>query len=212
MGHVLMTDNAHRPDLDRPDDGDCPQDKDESAADEITVFPEPLENDDHDPLGIEVASHIAHDIAGILPPPRGVSSSRRRRRRFGTEQRSGAGPDERDPKPLSQALNRLVSGRGWQTEVGLRRLLETWPEIVGPVNAQHSQPAGFENKVLAVRAESSTWATVLRQMAPQIVAKLNTELGDGSVQRIDVRGPAAPSWSHGRRSIRGSRGPRDTYG
>ena len=68
------------------------------------------------------------------------------------------------------------------------------------------------DQVLLVRAESTTWATVLRQLAPQIVAKLNAELGEGSVVRIEVRGPAAPSWKHGIRSVRDGRGPRDTYG
>ena len=41
---------------------------------------------------------------------------------------------------------------------------------------------------------------------------LNAELGEGSVVRIEVRGPAAPSWKHGIRSVRDGRGPRDTYG
>ena len=180
--------------------------------DDIAIFPEPLDTGDHDPLGIEVATRIAHDAAGILPPPRGVGIRRRRRRPQMNEQRSGAGPDARDPQLLGDALNRLVSRRGWKTQVGLRRMLEAWPQIVGPVNAQHAQPAGFADKVLLVRAESTTWATVLRQMAPQIVAKLNAELGEGSVVRIDVHGPAAPSWSHGPRSVRDGRGPRDTYG
>ncbi|MDN5961949.1 MAG: DciA family protein, partial [Propionibacterium sp.] len=61
------------------------------------------------------------------------------------------------------------------------------------------------------RAESSTWASALRLLAPQLVAELNRRLGDGSVIRVDVRGPAAPSWRHGRRTVNG-RGPRDTYG
>ena len=113
---------------------------------------------------------------------------------------------------MGSALGKYVGRRGWQTQLGLRRLLQRWPQIVGPVNAQHCEPAGFNDQVLLVRAESTTWATVLRQLAPQIVAKLNAELGEGSVVRIEVRGPAAPSWKHGIRSVRDGRGPRDTYG
>ncbi len=179
---------------------------------DIGVFPDPLDSDEHDPLGIEVATQIARNIAGILPPPRGVSVRKPRRRPELNEQRSGSGPDDRDPQLLKSSLDRLVTRRGWKTQLGLRRLLESWPQIVGSVNAQHSQPVGFDNKVLSVRAESTTWATVLRQMAPQLVAKLNAELGEGAVIRIDIRGPAAPSWSHGPRSVRDGRGPRDTYG
>lgn len=186
------------------------------AGDEVVdalVFPDPVIADDHDPLGIEVASRLAHEVAGILPPPRGITPRRRRKwRPEFDEKRSGPGPDDRDPQPLGDALGSYVAQRGWQTQIGLRRLLDRWPQIVGPVNAQHCEPVGFAEKVLLVRAESTTWATVLRQLSPQLVAKLNHELGDGSVQRIEVRGPAAPSWKHGIRSVRDGRGPRDTYG
>ena len=65
--------------------------------------------------------------------------------------------------------------------------------------------------MLTVRAESSTWATSLRTIAPQLVAMLNEQLGQGTVTRVLVVGPEAPSWKKGRRSVPG-RGPRDTYG
>lgn len=180
--------------------------------DDALVFPDPVVADDHDPLGVEVATRIAYDVAGILPPPRGVTPRRRKSRSESEEQRSGAGPDDRDPQLLATALGKYVGRRGWQTQLALRQLLHRWPQIVGPVNAQHCQPAGFRDQVLLVRAESTTWAAVLRQLAPQIVAKLNAELGAGSVVRIEVRGPTAPSWKHGVRSVRDGRGPRDTYG
>lgn len=180
--------------------------------DDALVFPDPVVADDHDPLGVEVATRIAYDVAGILPPPRGVTPRRRKSRSESEEQRSGAGPDDRDPQLLATALGKYVGRRGWQTQLALRQLLHRWPQIVGPVNAQHCQPAGFRDQVLLVRAESTTWAAVLRQLAPQIVAKLNVELGEGSVVRIEVRGPTAPSWKHGVRSVRDGRGPRDTYG
>ena len=35
---------------------------------------------------------------------------------------------------------------------------------------------------------------------------------EGTVLRIEVRGPQAPSWKKGQRTIRNARGPRDTYG
>jgi predicted nucleic acid-binding Zn ribbon protein len=45
-----------------------------------------------------------------------------------------------------------------------------------------------------------------------VVKRLNEELGDGTVTVVEVLGPNAPSWKHGRRSARDGRGPRDTYG
>ena len=61
--------------------------------------------------------------------------------------------------------------------------------------------------MLTVRTDSSAWATQLRMMAPQLVAMLNEQLGDGTVTRVKVLGPDAPSWKQGRLSVRDGRGP-----
>ncbi|WP_157593420.1 DUF721 domain-containing protein, partial [Sedimentibacter sp. B4] len=78
---------------------------------------------------------------------------------------------------------------GWTREVNVHQLLARWPALVGPVNAAHSQPVGYADTVLTVRAESSTWATSLRTIAPQLVAVLNDQLGQGTVTRVVVIGP-----------------------
>jgi predicted nucleic acid-binding Zn ribbon protein len=65
---------------------------------------------------------------------------------------------------------------------------------------------------LELAAESTAWATQLRLLSRQILAKLRAELGPGVVVRIVVRGPTAPSWQHGPLRAPDSRGPRDTYG
>jgi predicted nucleic acid-binding Zn ribbon protein len=109
-------------------------------------------------------------------------------------------------------MDRFIDDRGWSTDVSLRVLLGRWPTLVGAANAAHSTPAGYCDGVLTVRTESTVWATSLRAIASQLVAKLNDELGDGAVTRIEVRGPQAPNWKRGRRTVRGGRGPRDTYG
>lgn len=166
--------------------------------------------DDHDPEGFELASQVAMGLSGLLPPSR-VGPPRRHRRRVHEEMRSGPGSDVRDPQPLGTAMERLVRARGWRTELGLRMIVSRWSALVGAANAEHSVPENYHDRILVVRAESSTWATALRTIAPQLVAELNRRLGDGSVVRVDVRGPAGPSWKHGPRSVPG-RGPRDTYG
>jgi predicted nucleic acid-binding Zn ribbon protein len=125
---------------------------------------------------------------------------------------SGAHPDDRDPQRLGAAVERLVDSKGWATEVNVRGLLARWPTLVGPVNAAHSHPEAFADTVLTVRTDSTAWATQLRLLAPQLVAMLNEALGDGTVTRVDVRGPDGPSWKKGRLSVRDGRGPRDTYG
>jgi predicted nucleic acid-binding Zn ribbon protein len=89
---------------------------------------------------------------------------------------------------------------------------------VGDQVAQHAQPVSFvkdpdtDGGRLVVQTDSTAWATQMRLLAPTVLTRLNAELGDGTVTFIEVRGPSAPRWSHGRRSVRGGRGPRDTYG
>ncbi len=161
----------------------------------------------HDPTGLGLARAIAGSVAG-----RGYRRRRYRPSRPVDPQSTGAHPDDRDPQLLGSAMDRLVESQGWSREISVRLLLGKWPALVGPVNAAHSTPIGYADTVVTVRAESTVWATSLRAMAPQLVAKLNAALGDGTVTRVEILGPQGPSWKKGRRSVRDGRGPRDTYG
>lgn len=161
----------------------------------------------HDPAGLDLAARIARTARG-----RTYRASSPRQRPQPTPTFSGAHPDARDPQPLGRVLDNLIAQQGWSTEVNVYVVLGRWPSIVGEAVAEHAQPEGYADGVLAIRCVSTAWAAQLRQLAPTIVAKLNAGLGEKSVTRIEVRGPDAPSWSHGRRSIRGAQGPRDTYG
>jgi predicted nucleic acid-binding Zn ribbon protein len=105
----------------------------------------------------------------------------------------------------------MIAEQGWRKDLSVAALLGHWADFVGEVNAAHTKPERFRNGQLIVRAESTTWATALRLLAPTIVARLNQSLGEATVQSIRVLGPQAPSWKKGPRSVRG-RGPRDTYG
>jgi predicted nucleic acid-binding Zn ribbon protein len=161
----------------------------------------------HDPTGLELAQTVARSLG---------AQARRRRRPKPTPQVgpqvSGARADDRDPKLLSDAVERLVETKGWATEINVQTLLARWALLVGTSIAEHSHPERYGDAVLTVRAASTSWATELRLLAPRLVAKLNDQLGDGTVVRINVVGPDAPSWKKGRRSVRDGRGPRDTYG
>ena len=57
-----------------------------------------------------------------------------------------------------------------------------WTEIVGADLAAHTRPDGFADGELAVTADSTAWATQVRLLAPQLVKRLNAELGDGTVR------------------------------
>ncbi|WP_079063570.1 DUF721 domain-containing protein [Streptacidiphilus griseoplanus] len=128
--------------------------------------------------------------------------------------RSGARADGRDPVPLGAAMRQLITERGWETPAAVGGVMGRWPQIVGPEIAAHCAPEhyGEESCELSVRCDSTAWATQLRLLAPQLVARLNKELGHGTVKVIKVQGPAGPPRSYGRLRAPGSRGPRDTWG
>jgi predicted nucleic acid-binding Zn ribbon protein len=175
--------------------------------------PDPPEEQD-EPTNIDEPNplDLARDITdrykrGGAPAPQG-------RRRRPTSSQPSAGPRSKrdDAVPISEVFGELIRDRGWGKQLDAQRVLEDWGSIVGPEVAQHSRVTGFADAVVHVETRTTAWATQLKLLAPRIVARLNELLGDGSVLRIEIRGPQAPSWKSGPRSIRGQRGPRDTYG
>lgn len=169
----------------------------------------------HEPTGLELARSLAASIGSRSSRRGDVGRSDRgrrpdRRRRF-DPQVSGARPDDRDPQLIGRSLDRLVDAKGWSREINVHTILGRWSVLVGPALAQHTVPEAYVDTVITVRASSTAWATQLRGLAPTLVARLNQQLGDQTVSRIQVLGPDVPSWKHGRRSVPG-RGPRDTYG
>lgn len=124
---------------------------------------------------------------------------------------SGAGPDSRDPQPLASLASSLVRSRGWSKQVSEGVVLGSWATVVGPEIADHAEPTSLNDGVLAIAAESTAWATQLRLMQSQILAKITAAVGQGVVTSVRITGPKAPSWRKGARHVSG-RGPRDTYG
>ena len=66
--------------------------------------------------------------------------------------------------------------------------------------------------MLTVEAESTAWATQLRMVQAQLLAKIAAAVGDGVVTSLKIVGPTAPTWRKGKLHIVPGRGPRDTYG
>ena len=117
-----------------------------------------------------------------------------------------------DPAPLGSAIDGLVADTGWELAVATGSVFGRWAQIVGPDLAAHTAPGRLADGELTVTADSTAWATQLRLLAPDLVRRLNAELGDGAVRTVKVLGPGAQRRQTGQWRVRGSRGPRDTYG
>lgn len=174
------------------------------------------DNDDGVDLAKSFLARAKAAAKGVRPGRGGAGSDGRRRTRRGQRNAPGSGwsgpaRDDRDPQALGAAVDRLVDEHGWGQDLAVHGVIARWSQIVGPDLAAHVRTEAYADGVLTVRADSTAWATQVRLLAPTVVRRLNEEIGDGVVIRVTVRGPQAPSWRKGPRSIPG-RGPRDTYG
>lgn len=188
-----------------PDPGNSSESGFESGA-----APDHPGEPEHDKQGLDLAKSLAGRLKG-MSPVKPVKRTRRRPRIDGA-QISSARPDDRDPQRLTNTLGRLMRDQGWEVDVAVHGVMARWPSIVGPEMAEHCKPESYQDTELTVRTDSTAWATQLKMLAPDLVRRLNAELGDGTVTRVNVQGPHTPSWRKGPRTLRGTRGPRDTYG
>lgn len=150
-----------------------------------------------------------------------LAAARRRANKFNREREQGKNgrssrsendqsSEYQDPQLLQQSFEELISQRGWREKMKDSDLFVRWSEVVGAEVADHVHPTSFSQGVLTLSAESTAWATQIRLIQEQMRATLTKE--GFEVSDIIVKGPHAPSWRKGGRSVKGGRGPRDTYG
>jgi predicted nucleic acid-binding Zn ribbon protein len=121
-------------------------------------------------------------------------------------------PQHADPQQLGAAIDGLLNAEGWTLAAATGSVFGRWAQIVGADLAAHTTPESLADGELTVSADSTAWATQVRLLAAQLVRRLNSELGDGTVLRVKVRGPVTSTRKPGEWRVRGGRGPRDTYG
>lgn len=165
-----------------------------------------------EPSGVDLA-RVALRAAKEQARARGDAAQQKKQARRGGL-RSGARADGRDPMALGAAINRLLNERGWETPAAVGGVMGRWPQIVGEDLANHCVPERYDEdeRVLVVQCDSTAWATQLRHLTPTLVARLNEDLGHGTVRMIKVLNPGGPPRRYGPLRAPGSTGPGDTYG
>jgi predicted nucleic acid-binding Zn ribbon protein len=152
-----------------------------------------------------------------------LAAARRRANKFNRERELKQGKKGRDarvesdqgseyqgPQLLNQSLEELIAQRGWREKMKDSDLFLKWSDVVGAEIADHVQPLTFTQGVLTLVAESTAWATQIRLIHEQL--RLTLTKAGFDISEIIVKGPHAPSWRKGGWSVKGGRGPRDTYG
>ena len=117
-----------------------------------------------------------------------------------------------DPQPLSSVFNEVIANRDWKQGIAEGNLFSEWEKIVGSDVAQHASPLTLLEGKLTIQTTSTAWATQLRLISADLLKTIRDSAPGALVDELVILGPHAPSWKRGLRTIRGSKGPRDTYG
>jgi predicted nucleic acid-binding Zn ribbon protein len=103
-----------------------------------------------------------------------------------------------DPEPIKNLINQIVEDRNWKQGV---------EEV-----ASHTLPITIVDGKLTIQCSSSAWANQMRLMQQELLVTIRNSAPGALVEELIFIGPNAPKWRKGLRSIKGARGPRDTYG
>jgi predicted nucleic acid-binding Zn ribbon protein len=99
----------------------------------------------------------------------------------------------RAPRPLSSAITGLADQLAPRTTLG--EVQRAWPAVVGAAVAKEATPTTERGGTLTVSCRSSVWAQELDLMAPELVARLNAELGEGRITTLRCVALAPRSWT-----------------
>ena len=86
------------------------------------------------------------------------------------------------PRPLSRALASLEERLAPLTP--LAAVQRVWPEVVGEAIARQAEPVAERGGVVTVACRSAVWAQELDLMAPDLVQRLNSALGEARVSAL----------------------------
>jgi len=117
-----------------------------------------------------------------------------------------------EPQKINNILNELIESRDWRKGIAEGNLFSDWREIVGEEIADHSTPITLYEGKLTIQTSSTAWSTQLRLMNDELLRKIRQSAPGAVVDDLIIIGPHAPSWKRGLRTIRGAKGPRDTFG
>lgn len=116
-----------------------------------------------------------------------------------------------EPESIRSILETLSVSRDWKRGLAEGNIFTNWRQIVGDEIANRAEPITIFEGQLTIRAESTAWATQLRLLERELLKNIQSKNEGALIESLKIIGPNAPSWKRGLRTIRGSRGPRDTY-
>ena len=117
-----------------------------------------------------------------------------------------------DPKLVGDVLSELVEKRDWVRGLAEGNIFTDWANIVGNEIAERANPISLSEGRLTIQSNSTAWATQLNLIKDDLLKTISNTASGALVEELHIIGPNVPNWKKGLRTIRGARGPRDTYG
>ncbi|HKL25663.1 MAG TPA: DUF721 domain-containing protein [Desulfuromonadales bacterium] len=96
-------------------------------------------------------------------------------------------PPMRRAAAAGDLLEQLLQSMGLDKRIQQYRAMVIWDEVVGTQIASQARPVRIRGAVLEVCVEQAAWMQQLQLMKPQILKKLNAELGEGQIEEIFLK-------------------------
>jgi predicted nucleic acid-binding Zn ribbon protein len=107
---------------------------------------------------------------------------------------SGSSDDARDPRRVGESLTEFAQRLGGTSPAVLSAVFTRWEEIVGVPVSDNAWPVSLARGILVIGVEQPGWATQLRFMTADILARVVAVSGVDAVDRIEIKvGPRRPS-------------------
>jgi len=91
------------------------------------------------------------------------------------------------PRPLASSLERVTRSLGMPTADALGAVFGRWPDLVGEQVAAHAKPVRLRHGALSIAVDDPVWATQITWLEADLLVRLRAALGDGVVERLEVR-------------------------
>ena len=119
---------------------------------------------------------------------------------------SGPSPSEREPRRVSDSLDRITRRLGGPSAGTATSVFSRWADLVGADIAAHARPVSLRGGVLVLAVDHPAWATQLRYMTSDLLGRIEGVAGKEAVTQIQVRvtGEPAPESPFRRGRAKGS--------
>jgi predicted nucleic acid-binding Zn ribbon protein len=94
---------------------------------------------------------------------------------------------EPDPRPVGQSLDRLLDHLTGAPMAATTSLFEGWDELIGEPVAAHTRPLRLHEGVLTVGVDDPAWASQLKFLESDLLARIATAPGGSSVTAISFQ-------------------------